>query len=54
MNIFFFLTIALCFSAVYSAYTRNTRKEILRGTLKIFLQFTGIVFLIALIIALLI
>lgn len=54
MNILFFIVIALCFSAVYSAYTRNTPEEILRGTLKIFLQFAGSVFLIAFIIALLI
>ncbi len=54
MNILFFIVIALCFSAVYSAYTRVSRKEILKGTLLVFLQFAGSVFLIALIISFLI
>ncbi len=54
MNILFFIVIALCFSAVYSAYTRDSKEEILKGTLRVFLQFAGSVFIVALIISFLI
>lgn len=54
MNILFFLIIAFCFSAVYSAYTKDKPMEVVKHTIKIFGQFVGVVLLVATLIALLI
>ncbi|HEY4715499.1 MAG TPA: hypothetical protein VII00_00130 [bacterium] len=54
MNIVFLLIIILCFSAVYSAYTRSEEWDIILSTARIFAEFAGSVLIIAAIIAFLI